>query len=142
MNEQASAWLNAIDGLQEVHDRLKRVVILNRDALDVINGEDSPDTLHYCDPPYLHETRSTTTDYQFEMTETQHLYLLETLASINGKFLLSGYRSALYDEFASQNGWHRHEFDLPNNAASGKTKERKIECVWANYEVKSSPSQV
>ena len=38
MNEQASAWLTVIDGLPEVHARLKRVVILNHDALDVIGN--------------------------------------------------------------------------------------------------------
>jgi putative AlgH/UPF0301 family transcriptional regulator len=36
MNEQASAWLTAVKGLPDVHARLKRVVILNHDALDVI----------------------------------------------------------------------------------------------------------
>lgn len=36
MNEQVSSWLTAIDGRPRVHDRLKRGVILNRDALDVI----------------------------------------------------------------------------------------------------------
>jgi DNA adenine methylase len=58
MNEQASAWLTAIDGLPAVHERLKRVVILNRDATKVINTQDSTNTLFYCDPPYLHSTRS------------------------------------------------------------------------------------
>ncbi|HET6573043.1 MAG TPA: DNA adenine methylase, partial [Fimbriiglobus sp.] len=40
MNEQASAWLSAVDGLPAVHARLRRVVILNRDARDVIRQED------------------------------------------------------------------------------------------------------
>src|SRR5262245_46196307 len=31
MNEQASAWLTAVEGLPAVHRRLKRVVVLNRD---------------------------------------------------------------------------------------------------------------
>jgi DNA adenine methylase len=33
MNEQASAWLTAVEGLPAVHARLKRVAILNRPAL-------------------------------------------------------------------------------------------------------------
>jgi hypothetical protein len=36
MNEQASVWLTAANGLPAIHDRLNRVVNLNRDALDVI----------------------------------------------------------------------------------------------------------
>ena len=43
-NEQASAWWNAVDGLAAVHARLKRVVILCRDALDVIRQQDGPIT--------------------------------------------------------------------------------------------------
>jgi DNA adenine methylase len=40
MNEQASAWLNCIDGLDDVHERLKRVVVLCGDALKVIRQQD------------------------------------------------------------------------------------------------------
>ena len=36
MNEQSSAWLNGVEGLADVHDRLKRVVVLCDDALKVI----------------------------------------------------------------------------------------------------------
>jgi len=59
MNEQASAWLRAVDGLPDVHQRLQRVVILNDDAVIVIRQQDGPHTLYYLDPPYLHETRAT-----------------------------------------------------------------------------------
>jgi len=51
MNEQASAWLSAVDGLRAVHRRLRRVVVLNRPAIEVIQGQDGPDTLFYLDPP-------------------------------------------------------------------------------------------
>lgn len=134
MNEQASAWLNAVEGLLAVHARLKRVVVLNRDALDVIRQQDGSKTLFYLDPPYLHETRSTTKEYgEFEMTEAEHGELLHLLSTIKGKFLLSGYWSTLYQQFELTFGWRRHEFDLPNNAASDKEKRRMVECVWTNY---------
>lgn len=72
-------------------------------------------------------------EYQHEMTPEQHLELLETLEKIEGKFILSGYRSAMYDNHAKMFDWKLHEFNLPNNAAGGKSKQRKIECVWTNY---------
>jgi DNA adenine methylase len=53
MNEQASAWLTAIEGLPEVHARLRRVVILRQPALTVLRSQDGPNTLFYLDPPYL-----------------------------------------------------------------------------------------
>ncbi len=132
MNEQVSSWLTAIEGLPEAHERLKRVVILNDDALNVIRQQDGPNTLFYLDPPYLHETRSSTGEYEHEMTEQQHVQLLGEIALIEGKFLLSGYRSELYDDIA-EHCWRRVDFDLPNNASSRKTKERKTECVWMNF---------
>lgn len=133
MNEQAAAWLSAVEGLPEVHERLKRVVILNRPALEVIREQDGPQTLFYLDPPYLHETRATTGEYAHEMTETQHHDLLALIARIKGKFLLSGYRSPMYDAEAERFGWRRVDFDSPNHAAGGKEKRRMTECVWMNY---------
>lgn len=134
MNEQVSAWLSCVEGLPAVHARLKRVVLFNREALDVIYQQDGPKTLFYCDPPYLHETRVSKDAYAYEMTEDQHGQLLNVLAGIAGKFLLSGYHSELYDDYAADFDWHCTEFDLPNNAAGGKKKRRMIECVWTNYE--------
>jgi DNA adenine methylase len=134
MNEQVSAWLGAVEGLQAVHERLMRVVIENRDALDVIRQMDTPDTVFYCDPPYLHETRATVGEYDHEMTDQQHMDLLELLSVIEGKFLLSGYFSRLYDDFARECGWHMVAFELPNNSAGGAVKRRMTECVWTNFD--------
>ncbi len=133
MNEQVSSWLTAIDGLQDVHARLKRVVILNRDATDVITSQDGPHTCFYLDPPYLHETRATTRDYQYEMTAEQHEALLRRLTGIKGTFLLSGYGNALYERYATEAEWNCHEFEIPNNASSRSKKETKTELIWTNY---------
>jgi DNA adenine methylase len=133
INEQASAWLNVVEGLPDVHRRLQGVVILNEDACDVIRRQDGDLTLFYCDPPYLHETRSTTGEYSFEMSHHEHCQLLETLSQINGKFMLSGYPSPLYQDWQDRCGWNRHDFKIDNKAASGKTKEMKTECLWCNY---------
>ena len=133
MNEQVSAWLNVIDGLPEVHERLRRVVILNQDACSVIKRQDGPNTLFYCDPPYVHETRSTTGEYAFEMTVDQHRELLDVLSGIQGKFMLSGYPSELYAQWQERFGWARHDYLIDNKAAAGKVKEVKTESVWCNF---------
>jgi DNA adenine methylase len=133
MNEQVSAWLNCVEGLPAVHERMMRVLVRNRPALEIIQKEDGPRTLFYLDPPYLHETRATTGEYEHEMTDEQHGELLEVLGSVKGRFLLSGYRSELYDDGASACKWARHDFDLPNNSAGGKEKQRRAECVWCNF---------
>lgn len=133
MNNEVSAWLTAVEGLPAVHERLKRILILNRPALDVIRQNDGPETLYYLDPPYLHETRVTTSDYAHEMTAEQHAELLNALADIKGKFMLSGYQSELYARFAGEFNWTRHEFKIANHAAGGKAKKTMTECVWCNF---------
>lgn len=133
MNEQVASYLSAIEGLPEIHHRLQSVVILNQDACSLIRQQDGLSTLFYCDPPYLHETRTATEAYELEMNSEQHQQLLETLASIQGKFLLSGYRSELYDSFAAKNGWRREDKLIDNKASSHKVKEVKCECLWMNF---------
>jgi len=133
INEQVSAWLNVVEGLPDVHQRLRKVVILNQTACEVIRKQDGEHTLFYCDPPYVHETRSTTGEYAFEMTEAQHRELLDVLAGVAGRFMLSGYPSELYREWEQRHGWRRHEFLIDNKASSGKTKETKTECLWCNF---------
>ncbi len=131
MNEQVSAYLAAVDSLPAVANRLRRVMILNRPALDVIASEDGPDTLFYLDPPYLHETRVTTSAYVHEMTHRDHSALIARVRELRGKVMLSGYHSTLYDEALAD--WRRVEFDMPNNAAGGSEKRRMTECVWMNF---------
>jgi DNA adenine methylase len=132
MGEQASAWLSAVDGLVEVRHRLARVQILCRDAVDVIRSHDGPGTVFYCDPPYLGETRAASDVYAFEMDEEKHVRLLQTLTEVRGKVILSGYPSAIYDEFLRT--WRRVERQVPNHAAGGKTKRAMIECLWLNWQ--------
>lgn len=134
MNEQVSAWLSAIEGLPDVHNRLKRVEIWNLPAVEVIRKLDSESTLFYLDPPYLHSTRSSVGEYgQFEMKEADHIALLDCLSSIKGMFLLSGYDSPLYRSYKQKHFWSSRYFDLPNNASSAKSKERKTELIWSNF---------
>jgi len=132
MNAEVSAWLSCVEGLPEVHARMRRVLILNRPALEVIRSQDGPRTLFYLDP--------TTGEYEHEMTEGEHAALLNALVSsresggsLQGRFLLSGYRSDLYDSYAARFGWRRHEKAIHNHAAGGKKKRIMTECVWTNY---------
>lgn len=138
MNEQVAAWLSAVEGLPDFHARLKRVAILNRSALRVIQSEDSPTTLFYLDPPYLPQTRSKSAKSaygQFEMDYGDHAELLQQLSKIQGKFILSGYPSVLYDEFSEANNWRMVSQQIDNKASSKKNKklDPKTECLWMNF---------
>lgn len=133
MNEQASAWLSAVEGLPVVHERLKRVVVLNREATDVIRQFDVEDCVIYCDCPYPAETRSSPDVYVHEMTTKQHAELLEVLTTAkHAKFAVSGYRCPQYDD--ALGGWRLVDWEVPNNAAGGDKKRRMTESLWMNYD--------
>lgn len=132
MNNEVSAWLSCIDGLPAVHERLKRVLIVGpSDALDVIRKHDGPRTLFYLDPPYLHETRASAGEYAHEMSDEEHHNLLCIIRQCKGKVMVSGYRSAMYDDLLQN--WTRHEKAINNHAAGGKVKRVMTECVWTNF---------
>jgi DNA adenine methylase len=135
MNGDVSAWLSAVEGLPAVHERLKRVQIVGpKPALEVIRQQDSTATLYYADPPYLHESRVSTNAYAHEMSSADHLALLKTLAGIKGRFILSGYPSAMNEEAIQENGWYRTDISIPNHSAGGATKRRMTEILVTNYE--------
>jgi DNA adenine methylase len=131
MNGNVSEWLGAVDGLADVHARLRRVLIENMDAIDLIEREDTPGTLFYLDPPCLHRTRTTTDGYAHEMTEDDHARMLDLLRLVEGKVMLSGYPSDLYRE--RLHDWRVVDFELPNNAAGGDSKRRMTERLWMNF---------
>ena len=136
MNEQVSSWLSAIEGLPECHARLKRVLILNHRAIDVIKEQDGPNTLFYLDPPYLQETRTAKWSFgDFEMSIDDHAQLLAVLSNLEGKFLLSGYHSSLYDAWATDHDGiiKFEEIKIPNNASGASEKRIMTETIWRNF---------
>lgn len=133
INGNASEWLGAVDGLPEVHARLRPVVILNRDAMAVIRQEDTTRTLFYLDSPYHPDTRVSKKAYACEMTTEQHDQLFALVVTLKGKVILSGYHCPLYDQLHQKHGWRLIEFDIANHASGGATKRRMVECLWMNY---------
>jgi DNA adenine methylase len=134
MADVVSGYLSMIDEqLPAIIDRLRTVQIVSRPAIEVIKTWDSPDTVIYCDPPYVHETRSPGSRdvYGVEMSAADHRELAAALHNCKSRVLLSGYASDLYDELYA--GWRHEEFDIANHAAGGKAKSRKVECLWRNF---------
>jgi DNA adenine methylase len=135
MNNEVSAWLSCIDKLPEFHARLRRVLILPPTrALAVIRRFDGPGTFFYIDAPYVHSTRTTTTEYgAFEMTDGEHQELIDLLVAINGNAIVSMYHHPIYDALHCKYGWRLVECDRPNQASGAKVKKRMVECLWMNY---------
>jgi DNA adenine methylase len=128
----AHDWANYPACIDAFVDRLRGVVIENRDAAVVMAQHDGPDALHYVDPPYVHSTRSMSNPYDleyggyaFEMTDAEHEVLAESLRGLEGMVVLSGYRSALYDEIFHD--WRR----VDCRAMADGARERS-ESLWLN----------
>lgn len=129
----AQDWANYPDALALIIERLRGVVVENRDAVACMKQHDGPETLHYVDPPYLPETRSLRgkkagagyVAYRHELTTEDHARLLEDLQGLEGSVVLSGYPSALYDNALP--GWTRSETPAHADGARDRT-----EVLWLN----------
>jgi DNA adenine methylase len=116
----AHDWAGYPEALAAVIERLRGVVIENRDALDIIPTHDSEKTLFYADPPYLPSLRDYGADYRHEMTVADHVKLARALNSVQGAVMVSGYHSDLYDELYS--GWERREKNTCADGAAPRTE--------------------
>lgn len=83
--------------------------------------------LVYCDPPYLHHTRSSSRRYRYDYEEQDHVELLTLLKQLPCHVILSGYPSSLYDELLD--GWQSVELQVMNQA--GVVTEK----LWFNFTV-------
>ena len=81
-------------------ERLKDVIIENKDWKSLIKAHDSKETFFYLDPPY--STASKNKNYKHNNISINELY--ETLKNINGKFLLSyDYNNEIKERFRDFN---------------------------------------
>ncbi len=135
-----SRWLGSVEGLSEIAQRLLRIQIENAPAIEVIQRFDSSETLFYCDPPYVHESRSDTNAYAFEMSNDEHRELSRVLHQVAGKVALSGYHSDLMDELYCD--WKYIEAPTKKahstNTGADNNKHDRTEVLWVNAEFDSS----
>lgn len=102
-------------------------MIENRPALRVIRDHDTPSTLFYVDPPYVHDTRKMgSACYRHEMSDDDHRELLEVLLAVEGMVVLSGYPHPLYDTMLAR--WERVETSA--TMAAGRGTGIRTEVLW------------
>lgn len=127
-----SLWATYPEHLQMIGQRLSSVLIENRPAVQVLKDHDASTTLHYVDPPYVHDTRYAGAKagkiYRHEMNDDDHMKLLKTLLELEGMVMLSGYPSELYDDVLK--GWNRVETKA--RISAGRGTDTRTECLWIN----------
>lgn len=129
-NNTTARWEGATWNLLRVAARLRTVHLECMDALECIRFYDGPDVLFYCDPPYLPETRSKwrKSAYRHEMGHEEHRVLAETLGTIRGMAIVSGYESELYAELYV--GWRMISIEARTDRGTKKT-----ECLYLSPRV-------
>ena len=131
MSGSVSRWHGRLEQLYNVTDRLRRIQIENKSAIEVVERHDDEDALFYCDPPYPHGTRGDTNSYGHEMTNDDHRELAEALRNAEAKVAVSGYKCDLYEEVFEDYGWNRVEAE---EKTMHTTKDKRQESLWLNYE--------
>ena len=119
-------WNELPESIAGMATRLKQVQIENRPAMELIKDYDNEKVLMYLDPPYVLSTRGVHKQYKHEMTDQDHIELLEALASSKAKVMISGYDCELYDFYLGD--WNKVQI-----AARAQDNKRRTETLWMNY---------
>lgn len=82
-------------------------------------------TLIYCDPPYVHSTRTSNARYSHELTDEQHRELIALLRATPANVILSGYRNPIYQELLAD--WWSMDFQAMTRGGV------RTETVWCNF---------
>ena len=135
MAKSVSDFLSSIDRLPELHERLRRLVIYNRDALDLMDKFCQPNCFLYCDPPYVWSTRGDTR-YDIDQPDSFHEKFVDKCISSKARILISGYDNPIYKRL-EDNGFTKVSFDV-NTSDGNRTPKAKTEFLWRNY----NPPQV
>lgn len=117
----AMDWVNYVDHVRWFAERFRGVVIECRDAFEIMRKFDGPEALFYVDPPYHFDTRKRVGAYKHEFSD--HGVLLETLRSLKGAVVLSGYPHPLYESALSD--WKRVE-----RKALADGAQKRVEVLW------------
>lgn len=112
--------------------QLQNVSLIHGNAIQMLNEQrefvDHTTTFFYLDPPYPFSSRKSSKEvYEYELTDEQHIYLLDVISSYqHAKIMISSYPNEMYDNALSS--WRKVDF-------IGQTRQGKVvERIYMNYE--------
>jgi DNA adenine methylase len=138
MCQSVSRWLsNVDDNLPDLIERIREIQIEKLDIIDLLKKYDDTFVLFYLDPPYIQETRSAKEVYLHEMSIEKHKELVETLLTLKGKVILSGYEHNVYNPLINH-GWQKvllGEYSKRSQKQNEGELDKGMEFVWINYKI-------
>lgn len=132
MSKSVSDFLSSVDRMPELHERLKHLIIYNRDALELMDKYNHPNCLLYCDPPYVWSTRGATR-YDIDQDDAFHKRFIDKCISSKSKVLVSGYDNPIYNAL-EENGFTKTTFNV-NTIDGNRRPKTKTEALWRNYDL-------
>jgi len=134
-------WQARLSRIEPAHRRLRGVIIECRDWREILSKYDGEDTLFYLDPPYAPDTRTRHGVYAHELSPEDHKELVDTILTLRGMVVLSGYQSDVYTPL-THNGWRLVSWETSSFAAartrhtgilgesSALSLAPRTECLW------------
>lgn len=132
INGNCDDWsTNLPDRIREACQRLQHmkgylVQIENKPAAELIKRHRRKNVFIYADPPYVMSTKSKRI-YACEMTDKDHVELLELLRRHPGPVMISGYENEIYSEYLKD--WHSK-----TRVTSCEHGLKREEVIWMNYD--------
>ena len=129
-DSKEAALANKRDAFKkEYEDRLAKVQVENNNAIKVIQRCDEKETFIYADPPYIGSDQGHYKGY----SENDYRELLDALAKVKGKFLLSSYPSKILNTYIKKYKWKVQKV-TKNVAVTKHTDKVKTEMIVMNYD--------
>lgn len=140
VNIRVNSWLMRQALIDAYVFRLKHCIIDQMDGIECIKYYDHANAFFYIDPPYIRSKKSEL--YNHEMNIQLHEQLVETLLSLKGSAVVSGYKHDIYNKLDESNGFQR--IDIPRKTTlkcsqlegrdqrilSPGSKPPRVESLW------------
>lgn len=125
------SFRSAAEVFQVAKQRLRTVLIDNRDGLETIKRYDDPRTTFYCDPPYIDAEHY----YEASKFGFDHEALAHALNRVRGYVALSYYQHDLLDKLYPASKWRRMEWQQKKHCDVHKNAKNDVgtEILLMNY---------
>lgn len=132
VNDEAGRFVRAGERLSEFATRLRTVQIEHKEYSNLLDQFDSPETLFYCDPPYVQQGNSIyLTDHQFDQKR-----FVDSLHDLAGKWIVS-----YTDLPPGLDEYHVIERNATQEGSNPKTRKKtsRIERLVMNFSPDGEP---
>lgn len=142
---QPGTWVNMPDKLLAAADRLQGVCLEYGDAVDLIPRWDLPETVIYCDPPYVGEHRLNSIDHCYRVDAEPDLWsrLVEVLKGVGEAAVILSCYPCEEVGVLEEAGWLSMGVNcLRHRAQAGRALEHAPEMLWLSPRVHEVPTRL